>query len=515
MIRVNIPSVRALSIPFLALVVLAVPAAGCAKRPVAPVPPASTAAEPTAVEVAVDPPPGAGTGALDALYDRLTDGVDVYRRGIELIAAGDEVEGEERIGRASVELRQAMEVCVATPGCEATRFFDAIDILMNEQNLALKQQAYRIATLEAEREPEIEQEQGTSPVIAAVPEIGDSVAVLRGTDLRDLIELNAPIRAALNDWLTWMRPNLMESWENYQFLRSRVAPVYESAGLPEALLFAMIATESNGKAHAVSRAGASGILQFMSYTGRKYGLGMDGDFDTRFDPEAATRANVAYLAERFGELSDDLPKVLAAYNGGEGRMRTLHRQHPGASLWDARIYWALPQETREYVPRILAAAWLFLHPDEYNLTFPAVATETTLLTLDRDASIGELTVCLGQALGNDRGWFRTLRNLNPRVGPSERVPQGRTVEFPVALLDAYRERCVDGDVVARAAELHDADYPEQPEMIQYTVRRGDTLGAIAGRYKCTNVRQLAAINGIRPPRYVISPGQRIKIPPCR
>ena len=98
--------------------------------------------------------------------------------------------------------------------------------------------------------------------------------------------------------------------------------------------------------------------------------------------------------------------------------------------------------------------------------------------------------------------------------PSDRIPAGATIEIPSVLVEPYRERCLDGDLVARATELHDADYPENPEMIVYTVRRGDTLSRIAARFQCTNIRQIAAINDVRPPRYVISTGQQLKIPPC-
>ena len=82
---------------------------------------------------------------------------------------------------------------------------------------------------------------------------------------------------------------------------------------------------------------------------------------------------------------------------------------------------SLPRETRDYVPRILAAAWLFLHAEDYNLELPAIDATTASLVLQRDASIGELAICLGQALDRERGWFRTLRNLNPRIEPSERM----------------------------------------------------------------------------------------------
>jgi len=275
----------------------------------------------------------------------------------------------------------------------------------------------------------------------------------------------------------------------------------------------MIAAETGGKVHSVSRAGAAGILQFMRRTGHKYGLGMDGEFDTRFDPVAATRANVGYLNDQFGALNDSLEKALAAYNGGENRVQGLHRRLRGISFWDSRMYYALPRETREYVPRILAAAWLFLHPEQINLEFPEIDTTTTELRLERDASIGELTICLGQQ-GDSGGWFRTLRNLNPRVEPRDRVPAGETLRVPVNIVPLYRERCLDGEILDRAYELHEANYPPEPEMIHYTVQRGDTLGRIASRHSCVSLRELADINGIRAPRYTIRVGQSLKIPTC-
>jgi membrane-bound lytic murein transglycosylase D len=165
------------------------------------------------------------------------------------------------------------------------------------------------------------------------------------------------------------------------------------------------------------------------------------------------------------------------------------------------------------VPRILAAAWLYLHPDDYNLEFPEIDTTTTGLVLREEIALGELTVCLGQD-DNPFGWFRTLRNLNPRYDPGERIPAGTEIEVPAVLVDSYEERCLDGDLLAKARELHEANYPEEPEMILYTVRRGDTLGRIAARQRCVSLGELAALNRIRPPRYVIRVGQQLKIPAC-
>jgi membrane-bound lytic murein transglycosylase D len=345
-----------------------------------------------------------------------------------------------------------------------------------------------------------------------MPELGRTASLLKGTDLGEIITLNGPVKAAIDDWLTWLRPMLMDAWFNYQFLRSRMAPAYEEAGLPEALLFAMLATESGGKVHAFSRAGAAGPLQFMRHTARRYGLKSVDGFDMRLDPEAASRASVGYLNDQFEALSDSLELALAAYNGGESRVKRLHRRY-GPNLWDSKVYWSLPRETREYVPRILAAAWLFLHAEDYNLVFPPVDTTTTSLELKTDMAINELSVCLGQE-GNPNGWFRTLRNLNPRLEPGERVEAGKTIEVPAAVVPIYEERCLEGELLARARELHEANYPPEPEMAVYVVRPGDTLSRIASRFRCASMGEIAAINGIRPPRYVIRVGQTLRIPTC-
>ncbi len=76
-------------------------------------------------------------------------------------------------------------------------------------------------------------------------------------------------------------------------------PEWEKRGLPEALLFGIMAKESNGRVHASSRAGAAGLMQFMPATGRRFGLGPDGTgFDTRFDARSAAEASASYLNER-------------------------------------------------------------------------------------------------------------------------------------------------------------------------------------------------------------------------
>jgi membrane-bound lytic murein transglycosylase D len=135
-----------------------------------------------------------------------------------------------------------------------------------------------------------------------------------------------------------------------------------------------------------------------------------------------------------------------------------------------------------------------------------------VLTVKKDISLGELTICLGQE-GNNKGWFRTLRNLNPRLNPGERVKAGESIEIPTALVPLYESQCLEGNLITTAEALHDANYPFG-DMITYIVQRGDTVGRIASRHRCVTTRELAAINNIRGPRYLIRVGQRLRIPNC-
>jgi membrane-bound lytic murein transglycosylase D len=450
------------------------------------------------------------------LYTRLGESQREYKDAIELLLEGADVE-DEILKSILDRIRMLAAECSQTEGCDSSRFIDTLMVLMDEQAVALKSRNAQIESMltvpeEEQLGEDLEREPGTSPFVSAMPDLGDTVSLLRGTDLRDIIELNGPVNAALDDWLTWMRPQLIESYVNYHFLRNKIAPIYEEAGLPEALLFAIMATETGGKVHAYSRAGAAGPLQFMRHTGRKYGLRTVDGFDMRLDPAAATKANVAYLNDQFKVLNNSLEQALAAYNGGENRMRRLHRRYKDMSFWDSRFFYRLPRETREYVPRVLAAAWLFMHPEDYNLVWPELETETAEIVVQKEVALGELAICFGQE-GNPTGWFRTLRNLNPRLNPGERVKAGETLEIPASLVSLYESQCLGGDIVQTAQTLHEANYP-YGDMIIYIVQPGDTLGRIASRFRCVTVRDLAEINNIRGPRYLIRVGQRLRIPNC-
>ncbi len=447
--------------------------------------------------------------AADALYAELDATTVAWRAGLEQVRAGDAAGGREAVRVASAKLLELGRRCDDVRRCDVGRVLATYDALLQEgTNLAAGGEGF--ASPDGT---------GSGGVLGAMPAAGKSVNLLRGRELAELIEMNEPVRAAMAEWLTWMRPSLITSWENYQQMRFLMWPEYQRAGLPEALLFGILAKESNGRVHALSRSGAAGPLQFMPATGQRFGLGWTNGFDTRYDPQLSARASVAYFNERFAELGDDLEFAIAAYNGGEGRALRLKQASGGRDFWDPAVYGQLPPETRDYVPYVLAAAWLFLHPEQYGLEFPRVDGAATVMKLSHPASIYQLSICLG---GPRDGYFRALRNLNPRWEPHVSIGAGTELRVPTAVPPLYQRHCISGPRASIAANLMSAHKPTVVAAARpaapapartYRVRNGDTLAAIARRHDCDGAIQLAKANGLRAP-YVIRAGQTLKLTGC-
>lgn len=472
-------------------------------------------------------PGAAKTGADDAaaaLYARLDRDSQRYADGLTAARAGETDKAQAEMKAALDDLRAAATACAEQAGCDQQRFVAGFDALLRQGiGDGVTDEASQKVTEIADAE------RSESPAIKQMPQLGRTVTLLKGRELSEVIAMNEPVKAALEEWLTQYRPFLMAAWDNYQYMRAQMWPEYQKAGLPEALLFGMLAKESGGRVHAVSRSGASGPLQFMYATGLRFGLSSVDGFDQRFDPKLSARANAAYVNEQLAIFNNNLELVIGAYNGGEGAMaRRAGRGADALSFWNPQIYFGVSQETREYVPSVLAAAWLFLHPERYNLQFPKLAAGEGRITLARPASLAELTICLGQRDEAHGGWFRTLRNLNPQLDPQQREPAGATLRVPVPLEAVYTRNCTDGRWPTLAQELHAAVVPSPPPVAlgrggaapvakskdkSVTVRKGDTLTAISGRTGCS-VKQIASANGLRHPRYAIRPGQVLKLSGC-
>ena len=485
---------------------------------------------------------------LDALNQRMQAAEAKYRDATVMISNADP-EGQKQSDAALEDMEDVVADCMKQRGCSVPTMLAAYKRLLKLN-----------ADAEADASDEEVDDDHANPLAADVPEAARAAHLLSDDHRFDkMVQFNPAVQAGIRRWLTDMRGQLMSSHENYQYMRHLMWPQYERAGLPEALLFGIMAKESNGKVHSTSRAGAAGPMQFMYTTGRRFGLGNDGTgFDTRYDPRSAAEASAAYLNERMGQLNRSIELALAAYNGGEGRALRVY-QGNGGNFWDAGVYNQFPPETQDYVPMVIAAAWLFLHPHEYGLSFPKIDAKPAPLRLTQPSSIYQLTICLGNR-GERDGYMRALRNLNPRYQAESWLPAGTMLNATTRIVGLYNRWCVSGPraELARTLVLSDPNTavvrlgpmttvgvngvsgagvtdedmdampsaPVKPVKVErskeakskrsrdYKVQRGETLTAIAQKFQC-DTGDLAKANKIKGPRFAIRPGQRLKLEGCR
>lgn len=146
--------------------------------------------------------------------------------------------------------------------------------------------------------------------------------------------------------------------------------VFRNDGVPDEIKYLAI-VESNLRPHVTSRYGAAGMWQFMRQTGKIYDLHQDKYVDERRDPLKSTRAASAYLSDLY-EMFGDWTLALAAYNCGPGRVRAAIKKAGKKDYWSIQKY--LPKETRQYIPRFIAANYVvnYYHAHELNPQEPEI-----------------------------------------------------------------------------------------------------------------------------------------------
>jgi membrane-bound lytic murein transglycosylase D len=276
-------------------------------------------------------------------------------------------------------------------------------------------------------------------------------------------------------------------------IRTRLA----AAGLPQDLIY--LAMIESGFAQSIrSRAGAVGMWQFMPSTARRYGLTVDAWTDERRDPYLATDAAIRFLSElnnRFGSLY----LAAAAYNSGPGKIqRGLDRGDYG-DLTGNDVYFAMAEgtflrrETRDYVPKLIAAALLAKEPARYGFTNLDVWSPLSYDSVQVNKMVG--IDVLGRLAGTSRD---EMEDLNPSFYRGV-TPPDRTVWIKVP----------PGTVDRVATRLASLPASERVTVLTHVVSRGETLGHIAMRYH-SSVSDIKMANHLR--SNLISIGQRLVIP---
>lgn len=279
--------------------------------------------------------------------------------------------------------------------------------------------------------------------------------------------------------------------------------------MPEELKYLSV-IESALVPHAVSRARAVGLWQFMSYTGRHMGLKIDWYIDERMDPEKSTAAACKYLSQLY-TIFHDWELALAAYNTGPGNVKRAIRRSGGKkTFWE--IYPYLPRETRAYLPQYVAMVYALNHSADHNLF---VDGKEEMLRNDTLAVNGYLHIeTLAKMTGS---CLDDYRKLNPSI-QHDVLPEGRqhVIRMPLAAkmeLDKDRVAILDSAMRANKVKVealakNAAGNTLGREMMVYRVKSGDVLGVIARRYN-VRVEDMKKWNNLS--TNMIRTGQRLNI----
>ncbi len=288
-----------------------------------------------------------------------------------------------------------------------------------------------------------------------------------------------------------------EKWlTRFSRYRPMVEEIFSEFGLPADLVFLSL-IESGFNPIAYSRARATGPWQFMKGTGKHYGLRVNWYVDERRDPIKSTVAAARHLRnlyDRFGTW----PLAMAAYNAGERKVERALRKARAESYWEIAQTRYIRRETREYVPRFMAAAIIARNPEHFGFR-PAQQDlyEFDEVVVRRSVHFRSIARATGISSAE-------LRRLNPELR--------RKVTPPYA--SAYYLRVPVGTKAAVEEALPRIKAPKGKTKGKgagwYKVRVGDSLWKIAKRFRLT-VAELKAINSLISHR--IKPGDLLAVVP--
>ena len=403
----------------------------------------------------------------EVVEETADDGQDLMEKALEVLEAADEYWVAGDIENTVNNLDKAYALLIDTNGdAELARQKDDLRLLISRRILAVYSS----------------QQTRTNGTASEIP-----------------LKLNANVEREIRSFQGPEREFFLSSYQRSGIYRNLIIEELQKAGMPEELVWLPL-VESGFKVHALSRARALGMWQFIPSTGYKFGLTRDDWVDERMDVLKSTQAAIAYMKELHAMFGDWMT-VLAAYNCGEGRvLRLISRQHINYfdRFWD--LYNQLPRETARYVPRFLATLHIVKDPKKYGFDLPALP-ETTLrfekVSVERMMKIQDIASNMGVSEE-----LMTILNaeLRHKITP-DRVYE---LSIPAGMSEKFQQVVNDIPV---AQKPH---FSESRTYVKHRVKHGETVSIIARRYR---VSASAIISQNKLSRQgLIAAGQVIRIP---
>ena len=307
-----------------------------------------------------------------------------------------------------------------------------------------------------------------------------------------LQDSNSPLVARHENWYQRHPEYTERMMDRSKLYLYYIVEEVEKRGMPtEIALLPMI--ESAYVPTAMSRRKASGIWQFVSGTGKKYGLEQDWWYDGRRNVIQATQAALDYLQNLHMEFGS-WELALAAYNCGEKKIARLLAYNKAKGLpQNYESLRKLPRETRNYIPKLIAIRNIVNNPEAYGLTLDEIPNEPYFTTVSAPSHID---VQLAARLADMP--LDEFVSLNPaHIRP---VIKGDSVPLllPVDKADTFTENLENRDKPLTSWEI-------------YRAAKGEWLYKIAQRFGMS-LERLKKVNGIRPHSKITSAGQLLLVP---
>jgi membrane-bound lytic murein transglycosylase D len=373
---------------------------------------------------------------------------------------------------------------------------------------------------------------------------------------------NALVQSFINYYLGRGRATMEQGLRRSGRFMEMARKIFKEEGVPQDIAW-LCQVESAWSPVARSWAAAVGLWQFIPGTGARYGLRQDYYVDERSSFEKATRASARYLKWLANRYDGNWELAMAAYNSGEGRVDSAIARSGYADFWEIYSRGLIPQETRNYVPNILATIIIAKNPEKYgfsvkpepplkydyvkvnnmvDLRLVSDATDTPyemLLALNPELKRGMTPPGIEHLLRVPPGKGRVLQTALLRI-PAEKRASWRmltaqasdtseTISRKTGVSAAAIEQ-VNGGVIkagqkviipsgsgVRNVVFTNAKGAAAPvaaggsaKVVTYRVKRGESLGDIAGRYN-TSVRDIATLNRLSASAKLRA-GQVIKVP---
>jgi membrane-bound lytic murein transglycosylase D len=269
--------------------------------------------------------------------------------------------------------------------------------------------------------------------------------------------------------------------------------VLKQHGLPEDLVYlALIESGFNPKAY--SRRRASGPWQFITRTGKRYGLEVDWWIDERRDPEKSTIAAARHLKDLYDQFSCWY-LAAAGYNAGAGKIARAIERYRTEDFWELTKHKYLKRETRHYVPKMIAAALIAKEPEKYGFT-DIVYDEPIRYDKVQVPDATDLKV-IARLCEVD---YETIKALNPELKMWCTPPH--RPDYEVKIPAGTREKFLQN--------FSQLDPSERITFRQHQVRQGDTLSTIARHYGIKK-EPIMELNDLTSPRQLRT-GSSIIIP---